>query len=658
MRAIDDDGDGVGNGTPHAAAIYAALNRHAIACGAATDAANQNFTTCPALTTPVLSATATSNQIVLTWTTGGANATRYFVFRNETGCSAGYTRIATVNAPTLTYTDTSVAHGLTYYYRIQAATANDSCVSAMSNCATITAQLPADQDFYVRDWTNTPTVHDNGEEPSTNFMTNWAYTSDVWNRGVNNPGSANASDWFPTDNMYAGSGPGEGDNYGFVRVHRNAGGSAATVNAEFFASEFGAGSNFLPVASTTLTFGTTDLEQTQGAYWMQGDSLSNHACIAVQISTTPDPYKTPGLSGHSPGDPDGQAIILVDNNKAQRNLNVSHNVAHFAGLQYAVIHNGALYRRNIVLRYEAPGEQLQGAQIEVVGGRPLDFRSGSTITLNGMQPGENRWISLRMITGDRAVPIHFYEMNEGRVMNAFTLLVEPAPVNAVIRENLRAHVHSFARVAAIFGISNAKEEADYARRILRERDIRAGQYLAFLKGRSARMSAVIAALLKQAGTGDTFRVLESLKNFNSDIVLRKAEQLTSSHGILLSRLDAYVTMLQKAAGDPADILQTVAWQERIYRTRLDRPDCASKVVIESRAFIASFDARKPEAYAALLRALSECFHQTARVLSRSQAKLEAAATAMEQPAVSSAALQKAHREFLLALQDATEGLPR
>ena len=28
MRAIDDDGDGVGNGTPHAAAIFAALNRY------------------------------------------------------------------------------------------------------------------------------------------------------------------------------------------------------------------------------------------------------------------------------------------------------------------------------------------------------------------------------------------------------------------------------------------------------------------------------------------------------------------------------------------------------------------------------------------------------------------------------------------------------
>ena len=42
MRAIDDDGDGVANGTPHAATIFAALNRHGIACGASSDATNQN----------------------------------------------------------------------------------------------------------------------------------------------------------------------------------------------------------------------------------------------------------------------------------------------------------------------------------------------------------------------------------------------------------------------------------------------------------------------------------------------------------------------------------------------------------------------------------------------------------------------------------------
>jgi hypothetical protein len=139
MRAIDDDGDGTANGTPHAAAIFAALNRHNIACGAVGDATNQNHTSCPALTISTLSGTAGSNQAHLSW---GAvtNATRYFVFRNDTSCTAGFTKIATVAAPTVTYDDNNGYNGMTSYYRIQAATANDSCVSAMSNCVSVTPQ--------------------------------------------------------------------------------------------------------------------------------------------------------------------------------------------------------------------------------------------------------------------------------------------------------------------------------------------------------------------------------------------------------------------------------------------------------------------------------------------------------------------------------------
>ena len=79
MRAIDDDGDGTANGTPHAAAIYAALARHNIACGAAGDATNQNHTSCPALAVPASSGTAGDTQNGLTWTSAGGK--RHAVFR-------------------------------------------------------------------------------------------------------------------------------------------------------------------------------------------------------------------------------------------------------------------------------------------------------------------------------------------------------------------------------------------------------------------------------------------------------------------------------------------------------------------------------------------------------------------------------------------------
>jgi hypothetical protein len=654
MRAIDDDGDGPANGTPHAAAIFAALNRHGIACGAAGDPTNQNQTSCLALTTPALTGAASNNQVTLNWTSGGVNATRYFVFRNETGCGAGFTKIATVSAPTLTYTDTAVVHGLTYYYRIQAATANDSCVSPMSNCATAVVQLSPDKDFYVRDWTDNPGSHDNGEEPSTNFISNWAYTSDVWNRGSNSPGSPNASDWYPTDNMYAGAGT-LGDNYGFVRAIRNASGSPATVTAEFLVSPFGAGSNFASVGTTNLTFGLIDQSITQGSYWHQDATASTHACIAVQISTTDDPYLSPNLSGHSPGEPGGQALILVDNNKAQRNLGVSHNVAHFAGIHFALLHNPALFRRDMILRYESPaGGQLPGSQVEVVGGKTTEFRSGGTITLEGMQPGENRWIAVKHQVADGdPVPIHFFELEKGTPVNGFTVLAQPVSVAVAIRGNLRNHVQVFNRLAAAFGAAEGKKEAEAAQKLQGQKDVTPAQYLAFLKQHVKTMGAILDPLVARGAAGDAFGALTTLKDLGAAAGKNQAEQAASEHGMLLNRLDSFATMLQKAQGDPADILQMVRWQEALYRSRpnLRRLDCSERVVKVSQEFIRTYSQRKAESYSALLRSLSACFIQTAKGLDKNQQELERAAAAMEQANLSLAALEKAHREFLLALQD-------
>ncbi|MEJ5165657.1 MAG: proprotein convertase P-domain-containing protein [Thermoanaerobaculia bacterium] len=152
FRAIDDDGDGPSNGTPHAACIYQALARHNIACGNASDPANQNQTSCPSLTAPALSGTIGSNSNNLSWNSV-SGATRYFIYRNETSCDSGFTKIGTVNAPSTNFTDTPLANGITYYYRIQAATSNDSCVSPMSNCISLTPQpcagnMVLDKDIY------------------------------------------------------------------------------------------------------------------------------------------------------------------------------------------------------------------------------------------------------------------------------------------------------------------------------------------------------------------------------------------------------------------------------------------------------------------------------------------------------------------------------
>lgn len=172
LRVIDDDDGNLANGTPHASAIFAAFDRHKIACGAASDPSNQNTSSCPALAAPVLSATAGSSSASLSWT-AVANASSYNVLRNDIGCDGAYTIIATVAAPATTYTDSGLATGFPENYRVQAVGANSACTGTLSSCQTATPQpfagsISLDRGTYGCSATITITVRDaNIGAPST-----------------------------------------------------------------------------------------------------------------------------------------------------------------------------------------------------------------------------------------------------------------------------------------------------------------------------------------------------------------------------------------------------------------------------------------------------------------------------------------------------------
>jgi trimeric autotransporter adhesin len=134
MRAVDDDDGNLSNGTPHGGALFAAFSRHAIAC--TTDAgANVTFAGCTPSVAPALTITPGDNLASLAWTPVGSST--YDVFRNETGCNAGFTKIASGTSAT-SLTDTAVADGLTYYYQVTAFPAgNESCASVPSTCVAV-----------------------------------------------------------------------------------------------------------------------------------------------------------------------------------------------------------------------------------------------------------------------------------------------------------------------------------------------------------------------------------------------------------------------------------------------------------------------------------------------------------------------------------------
>jgi subtilisin-like proprotein convertase family protein len=133
MRAADDDDGDLSNGTPHAAALYAAFARHNIACGLPEDPENQSTSTCPAFDTPTLTVTETEAGTELQWA-AVPDAESYLVFRGELGCDRQQVPVATVAAPATSWLDDVSDAGLVRRYRVQAIGANAACRSAVSSC--------------------------------------------------------------------------------------------------------------------------------------------------------------------------------------------------------------------------------------------------------------------------------------------------------------------------------------------------------------------------------------------------------------------------------------------------------------------------------------------------------------------------------------------
>jgi hypothetical protein len=139
FRAIDDDDGNLANGTPHSCALFAAFNRHGIAC--TTDpGASICFNGCPTTPgTPTLTATpGTLDQVQLAWSNLGAGVT-YDVFASIAGCRSAFTKIAN-NFTGTSFTDTGAGNGVARAYQVIAHTSgNASCAGPATACTEITA---------------------------------------------------------------------------------------------------------------------------------------------------------------------------------------------------------------------------------------------------------------------------------------------------------------------------------------------------------------------------------------------------------------------------------------------------------------------------------------------------------------------------------------
>src|SRR5437773_11836621 len=111
--AVDDDNGNINDGTPHMSAIRAAFERHLIHC--VTPAVVNSGCAGGPTTAPTLTGTAIDSGVNLNWTTV-AGAAHYYVYRAEGPAACDYGKIKAGETTGLTFLDTGLLNGRTYYY--------------------------------------------------------------------------------------------------------------------------------------------------------------------------------------------------------------------------------------------------------------------------------------------------------------------------------------------------------------------------------------------------------------------------------------------------------------------------------------------------------------------------------------------------------------
>lgn len=576
------------------------------------------------------------------------------------------------------------------------------------------AELPAYSDFYVRDWTDSSTDADTGLEPSTHADF-WG-TSDVWNQFSTSVAlPPNSNDQPASENAQAGADNYAFARIR-RNVLPPSGSGSVTVSAHFLVSEFGTGSNFVDwifsdpsdpditfpsPTDPTVTFAETDLGpfDTPPFTWNLADTTSDHLCVAVEINAPGDPAAAPGLTGRAPGTSAASDAVINDNNKAQRNLQVNLSGANGTGANYyGIVHNGATIARDITLGLIVPPHAdapARNATIEVVTESGVvarqPFTPYGTVTLRAMMPGENRWIGVRLPvpTATSAPAVGFAELTQNRSVNGFSITAKGAPLDAVIADLIGFYRRVLLRLQKGFGVSAAgkaldgmdgKGEAGKAGRegfsfhehvSATERDLHievdvrirrgsgegekesgavgigAGNYGAMVQGQVSLLRDALGELSGSDpfGIGSALDALAAASSGDDGAIV-------TAHATVLHKFDAYMTMLQKAAGDRADIAQMVRWHRDLCErsARLAALADTPWIEAETGAFLARVEARtlQLDEYRQLMTRLAPALQRGASALSAT-ATLDPLIRAIRH-APAARQLEKAHRDFLLALE--------
>ena len=405
---------------------------------------------------------------------------------------------------------------------------------------------PTVSDFYMRDWTTDATTHDTGLEPSTHPV--FYATSDVWNQ------RSNVAPTFVADVPQSEDPQNDAGNFAFARVSRNAAGGAETVNVEFLVAEFGTGSPYASVATTTVSFGAADLTAIATAPWTLGPTSSTHLCLGAQISTATDPFVTPGLNGNTPGWPTTDLMVINDNNKGQRNMSVHYGMSGVGSTHYFVVRNASKKPRDFVLglrvdpkvlrAFTNPTVQVQGSD-QAVGLEPE-----MKIMLPGMRAGEYRWVAFGVdafkgATRDQ-LPVDFLEVVDDKVVNGCRVNLRATTATRALKEHLRFAGSVLQRLNLQFKLDPAAEVARSARELTAAKTVTRAAYLRFLAANRDALAATVDGFAAARRTAVGLDVASSWQAVQDAIDSRDGRTAFARMTTLLNQMDVVTTLVQKS----------------------------------------------------------------------------------------------------------------
>jgi hypothetical protein len=400
-------------------------------------------------------------------------------------------------------------------------------------------------DFYVRDWTDSAIVFDNGAQPSTHADF-WS-TSDVWNQSTNT-----AAPTGPTGFVVGDAPSRSGSNYAYARVSRRAAAMSAApdalVTVNFFLGDYGLGAPFIPIGSEIVTLAPGDMTHISPAHsWSVPVAASTHLCMAVEIDGPDgDTVATPSVVGTAPGPAD--PFILTDNNKAQRNLQETVGTASGGTEIIAIIRNAARAKRLMRLRVKVPPHIRVSGSLEVMGGRKFKIANGSAFAVGDLAPGEIRWLrtDFSNLTGiNYPTLITVYE-DTSPPANGFSILLRRESLENVARRNLGNFADVLLRLAQIENSRLAREQSELARRASQHADPKT--YAEFLSVNRQAIREIVSAHLRFANGQDPLGIETALKALSKSIDHRMIERSAAAQNAIAERLDAHLTALLRARG--------------------------------------------------------------------------------------------------------------